>query len=517
MNDPRALRAVDALAVAACAALAALYVTPHILDADEAIFATCALRMEALGLPPYVGGWEHKPPGIFWIYEALLRPWHEGGLVWVHAASALAWVATAWICGIGARRLCGAAAFAPAVVAYGLLRSLGETKAGAANTEAFLSPFLAAGLLLLLLPGARKRTLLAGGAALGAAVLLKAPVAMYGPAIAAAVWLLRGGREALRATWLGAAGALAVLLPAMAWIIASGAWAEARLLNLDANRIYMEHGPPVTVAVVAARVAGEIGIAAAPWLLALAAAVIAFVRPRRLGEGDAPRRWTVAIALLLGAGLFQVSLGGLFFRHYWLMVHPLLAVGAAAGVVALAFPRDTGRPDLRGVAVCALAVGALWLPAQWTDKRRLARSFLLRDADSPYEPAEFRRIAQAVQRRSGEDDSVFVWGWNPELYLLAERTPASRHVTCHFLTGALRPDVRNGDAPPDPDVLPPAWDLLFQDLERSRPRLLVDTTATGWRHWDLFPMEKFPRLASYVAAHYDLAETVEKATIWVRR
>src|SRR5262249_35280281 len=134
------------------------------------------------------------------------------GLLWVHVAAAAAWVGTATILGVGARKLVGRHGFAAAVVVYALLRSSMEHRSGVANTEAFLQPLLAAGVALALTPAARPRgAALRAGAALAGAVLFKPPVALYGPACVVAVAATQGRRAAWTTAWAGAAGAALVL------------------------------------------------------------------------------------------------------------------------------------------------------------------------------------------------------------------------------------------------------------------------------------------------------------------
>src|SRR6185295_7040026 len=130
--------------------------------------------------------------------------------------------------------------------------------------------------------------------------------------------------------------------------------------------------------------------------------------------------------------------------------------------------------------------------------------------------ADFHAVADAIRRHAAPDEFVFVWGANPEICLLAERTPASRHVSCLFLAGTLRLDVRAGKAAADADVLPGAWDRLWEDFEHRPPRVIVDTTGSAYREWNRFPMKDFPRLAAYVEAHYALAETVGGDDVYVR-
>lgn len=511
-------RAFDAAALLFCAALAALYLTRQCLDGDEAVFAAIGMRIQHLGLPAYDAGWDHKPPGIFHVYAALLSPWDRFGLLPLHVASAAAWLATAWICGAAARRVAGALAFAPAVAAYGLLRSFGETKAGAANTEAFLSPLVAGGVFLILL-GASRRTLAcaAGGALLACAALLKPNAAVFGPATVLAVGVVRGGRAGVVAGAAGAAGAAAVLLPVAATLASNGTLPDAVWLTVDANRIYMAHAPALGAAGHVAAFLREVGIAAAPWLLSVVACGVALLRPAAWPEASAGavRRAAIAALCLFAAGCASVAAGGLYFRHYWWMLHPVLAVCCALGVVSAL---RVVRPRALALGVLALVVGLLWVPAQWTDKRRLFRSFLF-DAtvEPPYGGRSFVDAAAAIQRLATPGETIWIWGSNPELYVMADRVPASRHISAHLLTGALRPDVRSGAAPPDPDVCPRGWSTLEADLRASPPAVIVDSSATGYRGYDRFPVGAFPRIARILDESYALAEHVGGYVLWVRR
>jgi len=100
---------------------------------------------------------------------------------------------------------------------------------------------------------------------------------------------------------------------------------------------------------------------------------------------------------------------------------------------------------------------------------------------------------------------------------MAERVPATRHVTSAFLSGWIRLDVRDGRAPPDPDVVPGAWDALFADLDAHPPKVVVDTSPSGYRGYDRLPVSAFPRLASWLQAGYERAEAAGRSTIYVRR
>jgi hypothetical protein len=268
----RFLGVVDAAAVLVCAALAAIYLTPEVVDRDEAIFAASAYRADATGLPLYQATWDLKPPGVFWVHRVARWISSSEPVLAAHALGAAVWVATAVLVGLVARRGIGRAAFAPAVVAYALLRSSGGWKAGAANAEAFLQLPLAGAIVLLAAGGGATtwRRSLAGGALLGVAAVFKAPALLFGPACVAAALVGAGPRAAWRAAAGGAAGAVAVIALVVLHAAARGDLEGFLLCNVEANRLYVAHGPETTPGLWFGAFGAELARAPAPWALAVA-------------------------------------------------------------------------------------------------------------------------------------------------------------------------------------------------------------------------------------------------------
>jgi hypothetical protein len=332
-------------------------------------------------------------------------------LIGPHLGVAVTFVATAWTLGRAARALFGPAGFAPTVVAYALLRSFGEAKAGAANTEAFLQlPLVGAGWLLLA-EGRRPRTAaLAGGALLAVAALLKAPAAAYGAAAVVAVFALRGRDAAWTTAWCGLVGAAAIgALEGLRVLLhgdAQGWW----VCNVAANRVYMEHGPAHGAGDLLTGLWDEIARVPAPWILAAigaASPLVTWLPSPFDGDPGPPRRLLTAAAVLLATGLALVTLGGHFFRHYWLMVHPVLALLVAGGVVSLTrAPVAWWR-----VGLCVVVVAVGWLPAQRTAKRRRARS----RAGNPYPAPAVATGARAIRAVTTPEDTLVGWGGAPGL------------------------------------------------------------------------------------------------------
>jgi hypothetical protein len=120
-----------------------------------------------------------------------------------------------------------------------------------------------------------------------------------------------------------------------------------------------------------------------------------------------------------------------------------------------------------------------------------------------------KAVVRHVRSNSSEEDTIFVWGFYPQVYLLTDRKPATRFSYCIYLTG-LVPWV---NVHPHKDtsryIVPGSWDLLMSDLEKNKPRFIIDTSPGDIYYWGKYPLKKFPRLKSYLDEHYVL-DTVVK-------
>ncbi len=116
------------------------------------------------------------------------------------------------------------------------------------------------------------------------------------------------------------------------------------------------------------------------------------------------------------------------------------------------------------------------------------------------------RVSGFIAGRSQPADRIFVWGYHPDIYLFADRRPASRFVYGSFLTGLI--PWTNCDPARDTAyaIVPGAMQTLLQELEANRPVFIVDCSAGPNRHWDKYPLEKFPLLAAFLQEHYAAVE-----------
>lgn len=198
-----------------------------------------------------------------------------------------------------------------------------------------------------------------------------------------------------------------------------------------------------------------------------------------------------------GASLLGAASGGRGFDHYFIQCLPPLCLItgwglASTGRVLLARDRPLGWRLAAGALVAAAVV--LLVRDTWH-----ARSRILPEDSS-------RRVGAFIKAHTLPNEKVFVWGYHPELYLFSNRKPASRFVYASFISGL----VPWTNVAPDRDttyaVVPGALETLLRDLGEQRPAAIVDCSAGPNRHWQKYPLTRYPKLAAFVAENYVLVD-----------
>jgi hypothetical protein len=493
------------------------------LSDDEAIYAVTGDALTRGDLL-YRDVVDHKPPAIYHVYQgafALFGPYAMHG---AHLFVLLAVLLTAgWLFAIvhDGERADGAW---PALAAAGLFLVFSTTwhdyDALAANCELFLlAPQAAAAWWLLRDLGRPTRGArgwaahLAIGALIGTSALFKIQgLTFLGASVGLLVWWVVLGRASW--SWAAAralchlAGALAPPALYLAWTTAAGN-AAATIYWFAFNFSYV--GAGLTGLAAAGRGLQRTlligGAALVPYALGLAAAVSvargmarAIRRGRRAtalsadaaGAASVPAPTAVFGLLWLATSAVAVTAGGRFFGHYFHLILPPLCLLAAPRFCQLWRAGWSRRAPL--IALTALPALLFFVLA--TAGRPLAAA--LDEREPPYDG-----VAARIAALTAPDERVFVWGHSPQLYILARRPMGTRFCTGNFVTGeSPGTPTETGEWNADANQMPDAWEMLFSDLERRRPALLVDAAAAGWDGYDKFPIARYPRLRAYVDAHY---------------
>lgn len=247
----------------------------------------------------------------------------------------------------------------------------------------------------------------------------------------------------------------------------------------------------------------------------------AAVRLLRRGTVD-PRLLVVLWAL---AGYFGASYSGRNFGHYFIQIL-LPASLLASYTVVDAWRRLTPRTEtLRDMAwagrlaVIVVTSIALYLPLQ-RFHRDLAWPNLWREA-APKVLQE--NMLAFIRGNSSPEDTIFVWGYFPEIYVLAPRQPATRFSNANYLTGLLPWENSAPEIDTSAHIVPGARELLLQELENSRPALVFDMSVGNHRDYGKYPLTLFPELATWLHQNYRPTLLISNrrgqpgSHVWVRR
>ena len=200
-----------------------------------------------------------------------------------------------------------------------------------------------------------------------------------------------------------------------------------------------------------------------------------------------------------------------FWPHYFLGVFPF--VGLVIGIQAERLLLERGNPrnaTLPALAFLALVVA---LGAFWADRRH--ESLLFDASTGRWSTHQDEQTCQIIDSYSQPDDSLFVWGFSPDLYLSCRRKPASRYVFLTLVAGIVPPQwttVR------EDRVARGARENLLADLDSEQPPVIVDAPAPMGH----VSMLSVPQIGEYLPANYCNRGTLNltyggQATLWVRR
>jgi hypothetical protein len=424
-----------------------------LMGVDPAIYMTVADGLSR-GLRLYADIWDHKPPGIYLLYQLILavRPTAQAAIMAGLAAMAVNLLLLYAV----ARRLLGA--WAGLAAAWLLAVFTAAFWASAPNAEVFLLTLQLAALALWLwapedCPGTGR--VFAAGVLFGVAGMIKYVAAA--PAAAVALWLAgRAHRERrenpFRQMAVFAAGLAAGALPFALYCLWRGVWSEfvAGTLGYNAGYVFTgawslfrQYGRWFILEYLAQQWA--------LWLLAGAGLALWLWRRRdrlRLRAADG----SGLVLLWLAGSLVAAAAPLKFLDHYFLLAVPGLCFWAA-------YPLREGTPLGKAPrVVAALVLLAVSLPLAGIRTAESLERWRRLPPDPPgpsYEPAVVGRYLQA---HTSADDRIYVWrSLDTDIYFYAHRRPASRYFFFpHLLREPLPPGVP-GTVEADFRAHPPAF------------------------------------------------------------
>jgi hypothetical protein len=227
-----------------------------------------------------------------------------------------------------------------------------------------------------------------------------------------------------------------------------------------------------------------------------------------------------------------VCFSGRNFGHYYIMVLPAVCLVAGKAVFYIADSLNSvvdrlGR-KLKNPALCKLIIEALLLfvvmlstldPLLLFCCRLRAWGVFTGKLDrETFVTDEFRILSDYIKKHSEKHEKIFVWGFAPELYSLANRLPASRYIYCNYLTGLIPWTNCQFNIDTSYAIVPGAWEIFMKEMNKNKPIYIIDTSVTNYRCYGKYPPEKFKELAAFLKENYTVETTlhIEKGDLKFR-
>ena len=490
-------------------------------NVDEAIHASVARTLLDGGVL-YRDAVDQRTPLTYYVFAAIFAVAGPNNLWAVHAVLAGVIVLTGAGLVLLARRAqtLGAGAWAAFIFVALSTNLLDPGDGNAAHTEWFAILFTTWGAWwfwrTIDAPGFRSA--LGAGVLFGLAFLSKQPALLdLAAPLLTVAWLAASRHWTLATAARVAAGLLggfaAVTGATLVYFAFHGALRDLVFYTWTYNLRY--YGPEATTvdrARSALRLLGLLWDAYPALLLAGATTAAVFavilVQFRATPEERAGRSWGVYLLAWMAASLAGAAAGGRGFEHYYIQCLPPISLLAAWTLAAIGrlirrwWDAEGGRlprclPAV-GPAVLLVVVAAGLVFGPLAGRQRLG---------PPPDPA--LRAAAFIQAHTAPSDSIFVWGYNPDIYLYANRRPASRFVYCSFQTGLIPWTNLAPGKDTTYAIVPGAMNALLADLAAHRPAFIVDCSFGPHRHFEKYPLTQFAPLRDYVAANYVAADPAQ--------
>lgn len=478
-------------------------------NVDEAIHATVATSLRDGGVL-YRDTIDQRTPLTYIVLAGIFAVAGDFNLHAAHVFLAGLIAITAALLSAGARRVIGTPAALWAAALYPLLGS-GMFFVGDAHafvTEWFVAFFsTTAAWCYFAVESPNRSRLFVVGMLFAGSFLSKQPGALDLAAPAIAVWW--SSRDAGWRSWVRSWGLLALgfalpVVGVVAYYTLRGALGDVVYYTWTYNTSI--YGPEIGTAerLSGAFLALRLLASSNPLLCALFVGTVVYgLFSKRRESPNLPALspgFHLYLAIWFVSANAGAASGGRGFDHYAIQVLPplCLVLGLGLGRLSELVGLSSTRPVLRTAA-------AIFFVATLAAVTREAVSSRYRTL--PVDPS--RRVAEFISTRSAADERIFVWGYQPDIYLFAERRAASRFVYASFLSGL----VPWTNVAPERDtqyaIVPGAMDTLLRDLHASRPTFIVDCSAGPNRFWAKYPLAKFPALAAFVAENYVAIETAQ--------
>lgn len=500
------------------------------LGRDQGEFATIG-RGLLLGKAPYVDLWNPKPPAVFYVYAAAMA-------LFGHTSAALRLidllifpVIALALYDLGAR-LADRRVGVWAAALFGVFYFTETFWTLTQNDGIALLPMTLAAWCAVRAAASPRRSVawtVLGGALLGWTFWFKYPFALMGIPVLVIYVTQRRSWDKLPRGWdiIGfITGGVLTLIGGVLNLMRLGAW-DALVESAVVTSSYTTLTANLPDLVEALRVA--LGYRWSHWGLLALLGIVGVIGISRRRD---PRWWAVIAWLLTGLAIMLAQTKG--YDYHWLPMLPPLALVAAQGIHAglrrlhlkgedaanatskdfpLPSPQSSVLKLLSSVLlaalflIMALVIGSQTLP--YLTGREDQPTYYARFVAGEFRADESLRVVQVLRDRVVPGDSLFIWGFRPEIYYLSGLNPAVRFIFQFPLVA---------------DWYPPEWraetaEILWAALPPYVIVAQVDYMpwVTGSHDDSNTLLQQYPDLNDWLIYNYERDSQIGNLFLWRRK
>lgn len=427
-------------------------------ERDEGVYAYIA-DLILKGRIPYADVFDHKPPGVYYIYAVAINFFGHNVIAPRIMAIFFVYLASILMACIVWRLTSRYAASLFSVVCLGMATVSVAYTGYNSNTEIFTLPFILAGFFAVLDADNNSNKLwFFWGIVCGLGVLVKQPVVVFGFAVILIILLSArrsGYKKTLIISCCFVSGLVLPLILTSIYFAASGNFNKFWFGFWGYNVSYIGAGPPIilSIKIFSYTVLRMAGMDPMIWALGVLGIIIYLT-----SSSDIKHRSSLLIFLL--SSFFAVTLGKVFYSHYFLFVIPFWVVGISLFTAHII---QTSNIRQMTYVVCTLLVFTS-LPfvrdAQLSQKQLLEKAY---NGSMPFYQSTI--LGEYLNTKAVAGKKAFIIGSEPQLYYYSGLvSPSSIFYYYPIQLASTNQEIFKGKLYSDLIASPPDYMIFVNNL-----------------------------------------------------
>jgi hypothetical protein len=517
---------------------------------DEAGFAAVANKLVD-GHVLYKEACDNKPPFIFVFYAGVFLLFGKGNMYAVHIATLFVALLSLWLLFLLSAAMFSKMIAKATAVAYALF--LVASSAGdvfSAITESYMTPAIIAGVYFCYrgLHATKDWHWAFAGICFGMAAWIKQPgilfclmvpvVALIGAFPFKQASLAQGFRRCVVAFL----GFIAISLPWLIPIYRYKCLHEFMDMVILYNTKIQTASIPIQQSISMASYTGFSYFKSyfAPIIMALIGSAILIGRLRARLDPDSKQLKMAAsiepaiIVLAWSAiSIVAISLGGRFYGYYLYIVAPIVAILVAAAFDRLKEYRSSLAPLTRCSLIIFLIIGCVapFYRFQHSYFAQVKDFLSKRDSTNigEFSSTPAMMVSRYIAQNTLSSDQIFIWGYQPSIYVFSGRDFATRYFSVALQTGFVWgtiqqlagwysdyqltfPGIKSSAFKPSDTaqwIYPGSQELLLYDLQSNPPELFIDGNVPGeWPFGAKYPIASFAKFQEFLSNNYQFEKNI---------